>query len=269
MTGTRNGLLTALYTLPLLCLVGFTAFAPRQTATLLQKAVNPGALSQVHASLQEDCRACHTPGQGVRRENCVLCHADAPALFELPTTAFHAHITECAACHPEHQGKSRRPTVMDHQALAIIGLRELSGTDAGTEAKTTHGRLSSWLGRYRRSGEITNASHPRVTSEEAILDCASCHINQGQTGHARLMGPDCASCHSTAQWTIPLFQHPSPRTTECAQCHEAPPSHYMEHFRMVSQKVAKRPTARVEQCYSCHQVDAWNNIKGVGWYDHH
>ena len=50
---------------------------------------------------------------------------------------------------------------------------------------------------------------------------------------------------------------------------QAPPSHYMMHFEMVSEKVAGQEHARVEQCYLCHQTDAWNNIRGVGWYKHH
>jgi hypothetical protein len=71
------------------------------------------------------------------------------------------------------------------------------------------------------------------------------------------------------QWAIPEFRHPSPRSTDCAQCHQAPPSHYMEHFHMVSMKVAGKPHARVDQCYQCHQTTAWNDVKGVGWYKHH
>jgi hypothetical protein len=33
--------------------------------------------------------------------------------------------------------------------------------------------------------------------------------------------------------------------------------------------VARKPHAKVEQCYLCHQTTAWNDIKGVGWYKHH
>lgn len=43
----------------------------------------------------------------------------------------------------------------------------------------------------------------------------------------------------------------------------------MEHFRMVSARVANQPNAQVNQCYECHQTTAWNDIKGVGWYKHH
>jgi hypothetical protein len=43
----------------------------------------------------------------------------------------------------------------------------------------------------------------------------------------------------------------------------------MEHFHMVSQRVAGKEHARVEQCYLCHQTTSWNDIRGVGWYKHH
>ena len=42
----------------------------------------------------------------------------------------------------------------------------------------------------------------------------------------------------------------------------------MMHFSMVSQSIAGRK-ARVEQCYACHATDAWNNIRGRGYYKHH
>ena len=53
------------------------------------------------------------------------------------------------------------------------------------------------------------------------------------------------------------------------QCHQAPPSHYMMHFEMMDRTITGQEHARVEQCYLCHQTDAWNNIKGVGWFKHH
>jgi len=102
---------------------------------------------------------------------------------------------------------------------------------------------------------------------DKALDCATCHANQDR--HQTLFGRDCSECHSTATWTVAAFRHPSPRSTDCAQCHRGPPSHYMEHFRMISARVARQPEARVEQCFACHQTNSWNDIKGVGWYKHH
>ncbi len=37
---------------------------------------------------------------------------------------------------------------------------------------------------------------------------------------------------------------------------------------MMSQRIAKEK-APVEQCVACHTTDSWNNIRDVGWYDHH
>jgi hypothetical protein len=110
-------------------------------------------------------------------------------------------------------------------------------------------------------------AHPRIRPEETALDCNACHANQDP--HRTLFGRDCASCHATAAWTIPEFRHPSPLSTDCAQCHQAPPSHYMEHFHMVSMTVAHVEHADVSQCFLCHQTNSWNDIKGVGWYKHH
>ena len=64
-------------------------------------------------------------------------------------------------------------------------------------------------------------------------------------------------------------RHPSPLSTDCNQCHQAPPSHSMMHFKMVSMKIAGVEHADVSQCFLCHQTNAWNDIKGVGWYKHH
>ena len=43
----------------------------------------------------------------------------------------------------------------------------------------------------------------------------------------------------------------------------------MMHFKMVSMKTAGVEHADVSQCFLCHQTNAWNDIKGVGWYKHH
>jgi hypothetical protein len=108
------------------------------------------------------------------------------------------------------------------------------------------------------------------------LDCKTCHSTKDK--HVGLFGSECASCHATTQWTLAEFQHPSADSVDCAQCHQAPPSHYMMHFDMVSKKVARQEDARVSQCcgvaqvnqcFRCHQSTSWNDIKGVGWYKHH
>jgi hypothetical protein len=227
-----------------------------------QRQASPGALSAAHARLEGDCEACHTPVRSAEPAKCISCHATNAALLQRQPTAFHATIGACSRCHTEHLGTSVRPNTMDHAALAEIGL-DIIGSQPDN---ASHRRLLAWVRQHATAAEA-GPTHPEVTSTEAALDCASCHSTKDK--HQAYFGGDCASCHRTAAWTIPQFRHPSPRSVECVQCHQAPPSHFMMHFAMVSRSVAKQPGARVDQCFLCHQTTSWNDIRGVGWYKHH
>lgn len=232
-----------------------------------QRMASPGELSQAHAPLDHNCNACHAPNQGATALQCILCHANNQAVLQRQPTAFHADIGSCRECHREHQGRNARPTEMDHAALSAIGLRQLSrSTTADDEGGLVAARLQHWL-EQTPAINAAEAANPRLSAREETLNCATCHKNQDR--HFGLFGNDCSACHNTDHWTIPEFRHPSPRSTDCVQCHQAPPSHYMEHFRMISMTVAGRPHARVDQCFLCHQTTSWNDIRGVGWYKHH
>jgi hypothetical protein len=232
-----------------------------------QRQASPGRLSASHAYLENNCAACHTSVRGVETASCTGCHANNESLLQRQPSTFHADVGSCRECHPEHQGDNRPPTMMDHAALAKIGLRQLSakgGVD--TESGLLRKQVVAWSDRQGSGGESV-VPHANITPLEATLNCATCHSNKDR--HFNLFGQDCAQCHATTQWTVPEFRHPSPRSTDCAQCHQAPPSHYMGHFDMVCKKVAGKPHAQVNQCQVCHQTTAWNDIKGVGWYKHH
>lgn len=252
---------------PALVLVTLLRTTSLGDAVTWQRQASPGRLSAAHADLESNCAACHTAVKGPDAAKCIACHANNESLLQRQPTAFHGDIGSCRECHPEHQGGKRPPTTMDHAALAKIGLRQL-GDKGGpdTESALLRKQLVAWISRQESDGG-TSIPHPRITPLEATLNCATCHSNKDL--HFKLFGQECAQCHETTQWAIPEFRHPSPRSTDCAQCHQAPPSHYMMHFHMVSMKVAGKPHARVDQCYQCHQTTAWNDIKGLGWYKHH
>lgn len=217
-----------------------------------QSQVMPGKLSAAHAQFETNCAACHTPVQGIDEAKCIGCHANNESLLQRQPTAFHANINNCAACHIEHGGANANLRGMNHEALARIGANLIpEGANIPNQS----------------SVPPLPENHPLVSPLEARLDCASCHATKDK--HFGLFRQNCASCHATNQWTIPSFQHPSPRSQDCAQCHQAPPSHYMEHFSMVSKRVARQENAQVNQCYVCHQTTSWNDIKGLGFYKHH
>lgn len=210
--------------------IGLQRFRPPKA---ISQSFLPGHLSQAHEFLKDQCASCHTPTKGVATVGCVSCHADNKNLLQRQSTAFHANVTSCKECHREHQAGVRPPLFMDHEALAKIG-----GHAAG-----------------KKDGPVTN------------LSCVTCHATRDR--HQGLFGNSCVSCHTTTTWRIAEYKHPSPNNRECAQCHQAPPSHYMMHFEMVSMTVAGQHHAKVNQCFLCHQSTSWNDIKGVGWYKHH
>lgn len=214
-----------------------------ETSLWLRQA-SPGALAPAHAFLEGDCAACHAPVQSVPPAQCIACHAHEKALLQRQPTAFHATIGACADCHKEHRGREGLRARMDHEALARIG-----------------------LDRHPFQRSVPRGANPALGALESTLDCAGCHATKDR--HRGLFGADCGACHATAKWTLAEFRHPSPASRECAQCHQAPPSHYMEHFAMVSQRVARQEHAQVRECFLCHRTTSWNDINGVGYYKHH
>ncbi|MGV3531387.1 MAG: cytochrome c3 family protein [Chthoniobacteraceae bacterium] len=225
-----------------------------------QHLISPGELSVGHATLENNCASCHTANKGVEAQKCIVCHADDKSLLARQPSAFHAEISSCAACHIEHQGRVPSTTRMDHASLAHIGLKQAQNSSAAHDQNLA--ALAAWLKKSEASPHA-----PQLQRAEAQLDCAACHSTKDR--HRGLFGTDCASCHATAKWTIAEFRHPSSGSQSCAQCHQAPPSHYMMHFQMISMKTAGVKKAEVSQCFLCHQTTSWNDIKGVGLYKHH
>ncbi|MBY0338745.1 MAG: cytochrome c family protein, partial [Acetobacteraceae bacterium] len=226
-------------------------------------AASPGPLSAAHAFLGDRCEACHQPFQGAGPGTCQACHAaDGPDLATKPSTTFHAEVSTCAGCHVEHLGRDRRPVGMDHRVL--FGAARGTPRDLRARLERAVALLGDGLSDLGGGPPGGRALRP---ADADRMDCAACH--GGQDPHRGLFGNACQACHTTAAWGVAGFLHPSPASRDCVQCHVAPPSHYMMHFEMVSRPLARQEHARVEQCFLCHQTDAWNNIRGVGWRKHH
>lgn len=208
----------------------------------------PGPMSKSHQFLENQCSSCHASQQGVSSVGCISCHANNVSLLQRQSTSFHSNITTCKECHQEHLGGAKPPLLMDHLALATIGMK-------------AHGKNPKDVDEELISVNLTEA--PLVST----LNCMSCHATRDR--HQGFFGSSCLSCHSSQTWQIADYKHPSPNSRSCVQCHQAPPSHYMMHFEMVSKKVAGHGGAKVNQCFLCHQTTSWNDIKGKGWYKHH
>jgi hypothetical protein len=150
---------------------------------------------------------------------------------------------------------------MDHLELAKVGAQTLaraSRNDADSAATLVS--LEVWF-RIRSLDQLDSSS-----AREA-LNCAGCHDRRDP--HVKRFGSDCAQCHALESWTVSGYQHPSAESRQCVQCHAPPPSHFMEHFSMISQKIAGKEHARLDECFECHNTTSWNDIFGVGFYKHH
>lgn len=234
-----------------------------QLSAIRQQVVMPGALSQSHAFLSEECTACHTPVKGIEPTLCISCHANNTALLQRQPTAFHADVQVCSGCHLEHRGTLRMPTTMDHSLLAKVGREQMTADVVGGLPRPGAQAPAPGASAVERISLGVRADHAGSKADESMLDCASCHTSKDR--HRGFMGTDCVQCHATTQWSIAEFVHPSTSSTECAQCHLPPPSHNMMHFSMMSAPLAKQPNAKVNQCFLCHQTTVWNDIKGLGW----
>lgn len=233
-----------------------------------QAFTNPGPLSAAHANIEGKCATCHTPNKRVEAADCIVCHSNSESLLQRQPTAFHSTIGRCSECHFEHQGRERRLTTMNHEALAEIGLKRTNPSARGLLASASLNEIADWVSAKPSGTQPTDAGGPpHLSMKETLLNCNTCHANQDV--HRAFFGTSCGECHSTSAWTIAEYRHPSAASRDCAQCHQAPPSHTMMHFQMVSMMVAGQPHAKVNQCFLCHQTTAWNDIRGVGWYKHH
>jgi hypothetical protein len=260
--------------------------APKsRSKAIWHQAIVPGELSRSHAFLANQCAVCHTPIKGVEARNCISCHSDNSELLQRQPTAFHANIQTCTGCHLEHQGSGRMPTDMDHALIANLAVKQFRKESSASrltseeinEAIKVLEKSSQQSGQpvsaapprydisFKNETRLDDATHAGV--ESSNLNCAGCHATKDK--HNGLFGASCQSCHGVEQWTISSFRHPSLQSTECSQCHLAPPSHNMMHFEMISKSIARQPHAEVNQCYLCHRSTSWNDIKGIGFYKHH
>lgn len=258
----KTGLIVSLVAAALFVLTWFLtpSDADFKQANTWQRAASPGRLSAAHASLENNCAACHSSVVGVDPVNCIACHADNQTLLEAQPTAFHAHVGTCKDCHLEHQGRGHRPTTMDHSVFARVALWQARLDEDSGSGEQRLGLIRDML----RHVDEDALPHARISRDEIILNCVTCHSKEDP--HVGYFGNDCASCHATRQWSIPEYIHPGTASQDCAQCHKTPPSHLMPMFMaMCAKSLGKKPKS-VKQCYVCHVVFSWNDLKGAPWH---
>lgn len=195
----------------------------------------PGPLIPAHASLANNCFACHAPLQGAVEARCTSCHtvgdigiltvAGAPVSRSRPMAPFHQGLadTDCMSCHTDHPLASLTPPHSHTFAHAML-------TPAiGAACSSCH-------------TPPTDVMHAAP-----VAQCGSCHTQTSWAAaaidHTRffaLTGPHdvaCTSCHTTAgdftQYT-------------CFSCHEHQEADLIREHR-------EEGIANITNCVSCHR----------------
>jgi predicted CXXCH cytochrome family protein len=237
---TLSMLLFLLVLLPTLLIPAWLSFGLHesgQTSTSLASLVNdhvwkPGELSNVHASLHDDCRQCHEkPFERVRNEACLACHqnshqhVDDPHLLAMPEFA----NSRCEDCHKEHRGARAR--LVDRRDVLCASChaqsRQLfpgSGLSPAANFSKRHPAFTVSVARYDAStgqfGWIQASQEKPETlhsdnnlkfphdlhlaragihspNGDKVLGCPDCHVRDanGVSFKPVQMQRDCAGCH--------------------------------------------------------------------------
>lgn len=173
-------------------------------------------------------------------------------------TAAHANLSgQCSGCHVPFRRPADTKCVDCH--AKDVQLSERLSTRFHTDARNCVACHTEHLGRAAR---ISRMNHDVLA---ASVPCTNCHVDR----HREVFGGRCADCHGNDTWRIADYRHPAPSSQLCAECHRPPPSHLMMHFVMIDRAVSHQHDATVNQCWRCHTIEDWNEIKGVGRYAHH
>ncbi|MEM6707988.1 MAG: cytochrome c3 family protein [Pseudomonadota bacterium] len=172
----------------------------------------PGPVHAVHADIENDCAACHSPSdEQTQAELCNTCHVEVGSDIAAGL-GYHgkhpaARLDDCQSCHTDHEGRDAQLTEplllpFDH------GLTDfpLVGAHQAAECATCHA-----------------ADEPKWT---APTECGGCHADDDP--HMGELGADCETCHTQVTWLPTIFDHADTgfrlhgahAVLECASCHE-------------------------------------------------
>ena len=202
----------------------------------------PGPLTNAHAPLEADCRACHSPESAEPQSPlCLNCHSQIKADLS-EQAGFHGKsanvsLAGCFECHAEHKGRDAKlinfdSTSFSHEFTDFQLIGEHRQLDCDNCHNLEHVR-----------SEYATAKPP-LKYRYVQNNCFSCH-GEDQP-HEGKFGDDCAGCHSPEGWGKLSFDHGLSRfpligvhqELDCDSCHSQAPG-----------------SAGVRTCRDCHLAD--------------
>lgn len=212
---------------------------------------SPMPLSHLHRDAKS-CSDCHEPWKGVSDEKCIKCHPLTELLDASRSSIASIHEKalntkqNCITCHTDHKGENGKltrgfdhsslgsgvnclnchqteaPQIDFHKNITNINCSQCHTTDTWKNAKFDHD-----LSAFPLTGKHLTISckdcHKTEHFTKLDMSCLSCH--QKDDKHQGGMGPNCATCHTTTDWSGASFSHNQFPITgvhggiTCKECH--------------------------------------------------
>jgi len=219
---------------------------------------SPGELAKSHAGLEGDahCGDCHSAGNRVSNDKCLVCHDDVARSLQQKSGLHGKKFAgqPCGGCHVDHRGRAHSLTRWDPKAF--------EHQQTGWKLEGDHARLDCakcHTGKNRRG----NPTFIGLGSS-----CTSCHKDQ----HQGRFGARCQSCHDEEDWKqldLDPFDHAQARfalrgkhqTVACAKCHGEPAKYQPLAFQACGDCHQDPHQGRLgSECQSCHGEDSWKKL---------
>lgn len=247
--------------------------------TFCYSQISPGDLTSAHAKYEgmSNCTLCHDLGEKVSNVKCLDCHKEIKNLIT-QKKGYHVSIEvkskDCFKCHSEHHGRKFDMVRFDQEKFnhELAGYK-LDGKHAEIDCKKCH--VSDFI----VNKEIKKRPNTFIGLE---TKCLSCHDDYHQK---TLSSNDCASCHSTKEFSpASKFDHNKAdfklkgkhETVDCKKCHEVSQKNGKDF-----QKFNDIPFNDCKACHDnphnekitgactqCHTEASFTLFKGRGKFNH-
>ena len=242
--------------------------------------LSPGPISETHADLELECRACHAPFEGASA-GCASCHSELA-----PENAHGQAGIGCADCHAEHRGTEASLVAEARSACATCHAHaSIRDVAAHTVGGTMMRHIDLGSSERAEAGAFRTFSHVMHFEEADVSDdpnCKTCHF-VGESAEATRGGEQlvrwsgCQECHD--DWQEAGFEKAVGRgmvTLELERFERVAFSHSDEHLEVgcedchggirTAQALGEHPdeastASALASCFGCHV----HQPEGASW----
>ena len=240
--------------------------------------ISPGDLTNSHSNLEgmSNCTQCHDIGRKVTNAKCLACHTEIQSGIDR-NKGYHVSPEvikqDCFECHSEHHGRNFEMIRFDqnnfnHDLTGYV----LEGQHQAADCRACHRsefisdrELKSREGSFLGLDQACLSCHEDYHQGSLSNNCLDCHSMNGflpvtNFDHNETAFPlegahlqiECNACHEVGQQNGTTYQVFTPlEHSDCKSCHTDP-----------------HQGGLPGSCASCHTEASFNQLSGVGRFDH-